>query len=171
MRHLKIAMVAFLGLALVITGCKKKADETTLTSNTGFDSLQTEDLAQLPQASNAAPQQAAIEVLPIETAPVTAPAAAGVSSAASTATGADGLSYQQKIQTALKNAGLYNGKIDGKIGANTRKAIEQFQKAHNLKVDGKVGPKTWSTLEPYFNGQAASASTAGAAAEATTTPA
>lgn len=154
MRHLKIALVAFLGLTLVTTGCKKKADEANLVTNTGFDSLQTEDLAQLPQASNAATQQAAIEVLPIETAPVTAPLAANAPSAVMSA---EGLSYQQKIQTALKNAGLYNGAIDGKIGPATRKAIETFQKSNNLKVDGKVGPKTWAALEPYFNGQASGA--------------
>ncbi len=149
MRHLRIALIAFLGLALVTVGCKKKTDDVNLATNTGFDSLQTEELAQLPQAGGASTnQQTAIEVLPIETSPVTqAVSATGVPSA-------EGLSYQQKIQTALKNAGLYNGAIDGKIGPGTRKAIESFQKDHNLKVDGKVGPKTWLALEPYFTGQA-----------------
>ncbi len=56
-----------------------------------------------------------------------------------------------EIQTALKNAGLYIGKVDGKVGPMTKKAIEEFQKANNLKVDGKVGPKTWSVLSQYLN--------------------
>lgn len=56
-----------------------------------------------------------------------------------------------EIQTALKNAGLYLGAIDGKIGPMTKAAIEAFQKANGLVVDGKVGPKTWQLLSKYLN--------------------
>ncbi|MDE2027867.1 MAG: peptidoglycan-binding protein [Candidatus Omnitrophica bacterium] len=55
------------------------------------------------------------------------------------------------IQQALKNAGLYNGKIDGKIGPMTKKAVEAFQKQNGLKADGKVGAKTWKILSAYLN--------------------
>lgn len=55
-----------------------------------------------------------------------------------------------EIQTALKNAGYYTGKIDGKTGPKTNQAIEEFQKANSLKVDGKVGPKTWNLLSKYL---------------------
>ena len=55
-----------------------------------------------------------------------------------------------EIQTALKNAGFYNGNVDGKIGPKSKKAIEDFQKANNLKADGKVGPKTWEALSKYL---------------------
>lgn len=61
----------------------------------------------------------------------------------------------QQIQTALKNAGYYTGRIDGKIGPLTKKAIEEFQKANNLKADGKVGLKTWALLSAHLNPQAA----------------
>lgn len=54
-----------------------------------------------------------------------------------------------EIQTALKNAGLYNGPIDGTIGPLTKKAIEEFQQANGLVVDGKVGPKTWEVLSKH----------------------
>lgn len=57
----------------------------------------------------------------------------------------------EQIQAALKNAGFYNGNIDGKSGPLTRKAIEEFQKANNLGVDGKVGSKTWGLLSAYLN--------------------
>lgn len=57
----------------------------------------------------------------------------------------------QEIQTALKNAGLYDGSIDGKKGPKTTKAIEDFQKANGLKADGKVGPKTWEILKIHLN--------------------
>lgn len=57
----------------------------------------------------------------------------------------------QEIQAALKNAGFYNGVIDGKSGPMTKKAIEEFQKANGLKADGKVGTKTWSLLSNQLN--------------------
>lgn len=53
----------------------------------------------------------------------------------------------KQIQTALKNAGYYQGAVDGKMGKNTRQAIRDFQKANNLSADGKVGKKTWSLLK------------------------
>jgi len=56
----------------------------------------------------------------------------------------------KEIQLALKNAGLYAGLIDGKIGPMTKKAIAEFQKANNLKADGKVGLKTWAALSSYL---------------------
>jgi len=59
----------------------------------------------------------------------------------------------KEIQIALKNAGLYTGLIDGKIGPKTLKAIEEFQKANSLQIDAKVGPKTWAILGKYLNPQ------------------
>ena len=61
----------------------------------------------------------------------------------------DGPSPRQ-IQAALKNAGYYQGVIDGKIGRQSRQAIRDFQKANNLSVDGKVGKKTWVALKEYL---------------------
>ncbi len=57
----------------------------------------------------------------------------------------------ENIQTALKNAGLYTGNVDGKIGPKTKKAIEAFQKQNGLTADGKVGPKTWDRLKSYLS--------------------
>ncbi len=56
----------------------------------------------------------------------------------------------KQIQTALKNAGFYEGSIDGKIGKNTKKAIRAFQEANGLSADGIVGNKTWSKLKAYL---------------------
>lgn len=56
-----------------------------------------------------------------------------------------------EIQTALKHAGFYEGKIDGSIGPKSKKAIENFQSANGLKVDGKVGPKTWEALSRHLS--------------------
>ena len=63
------------------------------------------------------------------------------------------------IQQALKNAGLYQGKVDGDIGPRTKKAIKDFQAQNSLAADGKVGPKTWAKLSPYLS-QAAADTTA-----------
>jgi len=57
---------------------------------------------------------------------------------------------KKDIQNALKNAGYYNGAVDGKIGSKTRSAIEEFQRANDLKADGKVGKKTWNKLKDYL---------------------
>lgn len=56
----------------------------------------------------------------------------------------------KQIQTALKNAGYYQGAVDGKIGKGTREAIKAFQSANNLSSDGKVGKKTWVVLKNYL---------------------
>ena len=56
----------------------------------------------------------------------------------------------KQIQVALKNAGYYQGVIDGKLGRVSREAIRAFQKANNLSVDGKVGKKTWAALKDYL---------------------
>lgn len=53
------------------------------------------------------------------------------------------------IQQALKNAGYYNGPIDGKIGPSTRKAVRAFQKDNGMKPDGVVGKGTWKRLQSY----------------------
>lgn len=55
-----------------------------------------------------------------------------------------------KIQAALKKTGHYAGKVDGKRGAQTRKAIISFQEENKLKADGVVGTKTWDELKKYM---------------------
>lgn len=70
--------------------------------------------------------------------------------------GAGGAASQptpKQIQLALRQAGFYSGKIDGKIGPQTTQAVREFQRQHDLKADGKVGPRTWAVLRPYFTGE------------------
>lgn len=56
----------------------------------------------------------------------------------------------EDIQIALKNAGFYDGKIDGQIGTKTRNAIKEFQKQNDLEVDGVVGKNTWEALGKFY---------------------
>ena len=53
------------------------------------------------------------------------------------------------MQQALKNAGFYQGAVDGKMGGQTRAAIKEFQRVNGLKDDGVVGKQTWVKLEAY----------------------
>lgn len=54
-----------------------------------------------------------------------------------------------QVQQALKNAGFYQGAVDGKMGPMTRSAIQEFQRVHGLNDDGVVGKLTWAKLRPY----------------------
>lgn len=56
------------------------------------------------------------------------------------------------IQRALKNAGYYQGAIDGKVGAGTKDALRNFQRDHGLTVDGVCGRQTWALLRGFLEG-------------------
>ena len=55
----------------------------------------------------------------------------------------------REIQQALKNAGFYQGNVDGKMGPMTRDAVKEFQRIHGLNDDGVVGKQTWTKLKAY----------------------
>jgi peptidoglycan hydrolase-like protein with peptidoglycan-binding domain len=74
-------------------------------------------------------------------------------SAESTSSELAALPSSQEIQQALKNANLYQGKIDGNIGPETNRAIKEFQTRNNLNADGRVGLKTWEKLKVYLKPQ------------------
>jgi murein L,D-transpeptidase YcbB/YkuD len=57
---------------------------------------------------------------------------------------------KKQIQQALKNAGYYDGKVDGKIGPKTKTAIREFQKNMGLKDDGVAGKNTKEKLLKYL---------------------
>lgn len=51
-----------------------------------------------------------------------------------------------KIQTRLKNWGYYKGSVDGKYGAQTQKAVKEFQRKNGLTVDGIAGSSTLKAM-------------------------
>ena len=55
----------------------------------------------------------------------------------------------REIQQALKNAGFYQGAVDGRMGPQTKDAVKEFQRVHGLTDDGVVGRQTWSKLQAY----------------------
>lgn len=52
-----------------------------------------------------------------------------------------------EVQAMLSRLGYDVGKIDGKYGSKTAKAIKAFQKEHQLKVDGKVSESLLERLK------------------------
>ncbi len=122
-----IRIIMILALALAFTGCMKKAAD--------------EDAFLEPGAEQAAMLG---DIQPVDT------ESANVSVEPATQTEVVEKPSVQDIQQALKNANLYDGKVDGISGPKTRKAIESFQSQNGLKPDGKVGPKTWQKLKEYL---------------------
>lgn len=68
----------------------------------------------------------------------------------------------REIQQALKNAGFYQGAVDGKMGPITKEAVREFQRVHGLKDDGVVGKQTWGQLSAYASLSAAPGETTAA---------
>ncbi len=54
-----------------------------------------------------------------------------------------------RLQAALKRSGQYKGKVDGKLGPQTLKAVSDFQTRCRLKADGTVGFQTLQALAKF----------------------
>jgi peptidoglycan hydrolase-like protein with peptidoglycan-binding domain len=140
-----VLLLAVVFLVTSFIGCGKKKDETA--SMEGLNGVISENVISVTDtgaegvavvvdnAENAAALPAGEMAAVAEAEPLAKPTA-------------------KQIQQALKNAGFYNGKVDGDIGPRTKKAIEAFQSANNLKADGKVGARTWKALSVHLNGSA-----------------
>lgn len=153
MRKILFLVVASL---IFVSGCGKKAEEVKMPSE--FEEMVTEETMPVEGAARGTevgPKNAAVELpQPVESKVESVEAVeqskpAAVSSARPTV---------EEIQKALKAADLYQGKIDGVLGAKTKKAITDFQTQNNLKPDGKVGPKTWEKLRAHLNAAPSSSS-------------
>jgi len=48
----------------------------------------------------------------------------------------------KKVQETLRDKGYYTGKIDGRMGPQTREGIRQYQKSENLSVTGHLDAET-----------------------------
>lgn len=136
-RLILIAVVS--GLTVTMAGCGRKHEPISETQ----EPISIEELSKFDASTQVAPE-----------AVKTAPAVMVTSSSALPPELPPSGPFKptaNEIQTALKNAGFYAGAVDGKSGPQTKKAIEDFQKANGLDVDGKVGPKTWAVLGKYLN--------------------
>jgi peptidoglycan hydrolase-like protein with peptidoglycan-binding domain len=145
MKNLVLGLVVVFCVTSFI-GCNKKKKEEAEFNGVATENVVsiTDNTAQNAEATNSVPvvveNASALPATEVAE-PAMAPGSGGVA----------GKPTNQQIQQALKNAGLYDGKIDGTIGPKTKKAIEAFQSQNGLKADGKVGKKTWKALSVYLN--------------------
>jgi len=65
--------------------------------------------------------------------------------------GASGPQVRQ-VQRILAHLGYPVGKVDGKFGVRTQRAVIAFQSANELPVDGVVAANTWMALERRAGG-------------------
>ena len=145
----KYAVVLLVLLSFCLLGCGKKGQSLeSMQEPMSIDTISTMSSEAPTLESVAAP------VAPIASVAVVNPSTTSVAAKAKLAPLPPQGPYKpsvKEIQSALKNAGFYNGQVDGKMGPMTKKAVEDFQKAKALQADGKVGTKTWGLLSAYLN--------------------
>lgn len=143
MKNLVLVLIAVIFTTSLI-GCGKK--ESTDISMEGLNGVATENVVSVtdPMSTEAVP-------VIVDNAPVVENALGEMAVIDQTVAISNEKPTNKNIQQALKNAGLYSGKVDGSIGPKTKSAIEAFQSQNGLKADGKVGPKTWKALSSYLN--------------------
>lgn len=134
----KITILVICILSFIITGCKKKEPESPFTS-------------QLPDYNATVTISTTAEIFEPTALEQQDISSVEMPTELSVSAGSVEKPTNEQIQIALKNAGYYDGEIDGKIGRKSQQAILDFQKDNGLVVDGKVGPKTWAKLNRYLN--------------------
>jgi peptidoglycan hydrolase-like protein with peptidoglycan-binding domain len=145
MKNLVLVLVVVFGLTSFI-GCNRKKKEEAADLN----GVVTENVVSVTDNSQNADMTNSVPVV-VENASAAASTEVSEPAMAPAPVDVSGKPTTKQIQQALKNAGLYNGKVDGNIGPKTKKAIETFQTQNGLKADGKVGRKTWKALSVYLN--------------------
>ena len=145
MKNFVFGLVVIFALTSFIGCNKKKKEEAAELNGVTTENVVsvTDNTAQNADINNSVP--VVVENASTASAEVTEPAMATTSSEVT------GKPTNKQIQQALKNAGIYDGKVDGTVGPKTKKAIEAFQSQNGLKADGKVGHKTWKLLSGYLN--------------------
>ena len=146
MTGIRLVVVIFL-ISLVAVGCSKKPTQTAGLSGLGPEGEDKDVVTQTVTSPESETPQAEPKAVAI---PATAQPIQ-VQAQPQAQIPSPNLDRNKQIQTALKNANLYLGEVDGKMGPLTRKAVEEFQKMKGLKADGKVGPATWGELQKYLS--------------------
>ena len=153
-------LVVLAVLAMVASGCAGPGARQELSRLQSQVGLLEERVGQLERSgtgglSSLPAGESGVDTSVIITPPgsVAAPRSADSASSAKPST--------RQIQQALKNAGFYQGAVDGKSGPLTKDAVKEFQRVHGLTDDGVVGRQTWTKLKAYSdlssNGEATAA--------------
>lgn len=149
---MRTVFLLLLGSILFISGCNSRVDSQLTELKTSVELLDTNLSAYTSRADALEANVIAIEqrLKTVEEFCNSQMSAKRAPAAASGVGDPTGAMSAAQIQTALKNAGFYSGNVDGKVGANTEKAIKEFQKANGLEPDGVIGAKTRSLLQKYL---------------------
>lgn len=149
MRHGVVIGMAL--MAIGISGCAGTRSAHTVNRLQATLDLLDQRVTQLEQSSvrDVTRQPGLGEPSEVLSSPTIAPVGSGTASGSTSAVRSSIKPSTKEIQQALKNAGFYQGRVDGKMGPLTREAIRGFQRVHGLSVDGVVGKNTWAQLAPY----------------------
>ena len=152
-------LVVLAVLAMAASGCagpRARQELSRLQSQVG---LLEERVGQLERSGAGSVASIPVPEPGFESAQVISEPSSGASRHASSGSAAKPSTRQ--IQEALKNAGFYQGAVDGKSGPLTKDAVKEFQRVHGLTDDGVVGRQTWAKLKAYAdlasNGEATAA--------------
>ena len=132
-------------LLIFSSGCGQKAEQQTFEETLPGEAMQTQQPQGQVSVVTPTEQPQTVEKAPASTVTISE------TTAVSEVTPTFVKPTVKEVQQALKNAGFYQGNIDGIAGPGTKKAIEDFQAQKSLNVDGKVGPKTWAQLQPFLS--------------------
>jgi peptidoglycan hydrolase-like protein with peptidoglycan-binding domain len=146
MKNLVLVLVVVFALTTFIGCNKKKKNEAA-----DLNGVVTENVMSVTDNSTGNADMTNSVPVVVENASAAAPGEVAEPAMVSASGEVKGKPTPKEIQQALKNAGLYDGKVDGNIGPRTKKAIEAFQRQNGLKADGKVGRQTWKALSVYLN--------------------
>ena len=136
MKKLMLATVSAVALGLAGVGVGQAAEPANTAANPPATSTQTGPEAQqqatpgTQQQATPGTQQEATEGAQQQTAPVR-------------------LSRTQveQVQKQLKSAGVYQGRIDGKMGRETKEALKDFQQKNGLQSTGTLDQQTMAALQ------------------------
>lgn len=143
----KFYVLLAIGTLTVLASCNQQKSDTTTVLPLDQMSTGKEVTISLNQQTPVVTSETA--VVPVEQV-VSQEMSAAMADVAAT------LPTNEQIQQALKNAGFYEGSVDGVLGKKSKAAIIAFQEQNGLTADGKVGKKTWAKLLPYLSAPATS---------------
>jgi len=137
MRHVVVGVSALaLALALALSGCSWFHGDHQGSAGAGDPSMNSPAAS---SGSTGAQQGSA--------AAASQPSRAG-SARGMAGSGSSGVDRSQvkQAQQALQSQGLYQGKVDGVLGPETKQALKEFQQKNGLKQTGSLDQRTLAAL-------------------------
>ena len=158
-----VRLLVLVGLTSVAAGCASMRGSSVSRLQSQMNLLD-ERVTQLERSSFGSSSASSGESASAWATPAEPAASPSITPAASSVKISSGTGVKpgtREVQQALKNAGFYQGAVDGKMGPVTRQAISEFQRVNGLTPDGVVGRQTWAKLSTYADLSGGGEATAG----------